>query len=349
MRAPQSVSSRDADGEAVNEPVVTLIEAPNISPYLVAGPDCVLTARGKPLCPVPEIVFGSMPNDGGHLLMSNFGRDQLIRKEPAAAKYIRRFVGADEFLNGIERWCLWLHGENTAEFRKMSAVMDCVHAVADHRRRSKRETTKKLAQSAAYFGEIRQPDCSYLLIPSVSSERRKYIPIGFMPPDIIASNLVLLVPGANLYHFGVLSSAMHMAWVRRVAGRLKSDYRYSNKIVYNNYPWPIEPSETQRTRVEEAAQRILDLRVELGDGRAGFLPAKRKGDAASLADLYDQEAMPPPLYKAHTALDRAVDRCYRAQPFTSERQRVEFLFALYEKLTAPLIASAGRKKPRRRG
>jgi len=257
-------------------------------------------------------------------------------------------VGAEEFLNGTERWCLWLSGENPGEFLRMGAVKDCIHAVAIHRRKSKRPTTKQLANAPAYFAEIRQPDCEYLLIPSVSSERRRYIPIGFMRPDIIASNLVLLVPGANLYHFGVLSSAMHMAWVRRVAGRLESRYRYSNKIVYNNYPWPVEASEAQRSRVEEAAQRVLDLRVELGVGRAGFLPVRKKGGhAACLSDLYDQEGMPLPLVKAHTAVDRAVDRCYRRQPFTSERQRMEFLFALYEKLNAPLIATTGKKKRQR--
>ena len=221
----EAVSSRPAgqpNDEERTEAVVTVVEAPNISPYLFAGPDMVLTARSKPLCPVPEIVFGSMPNDGGHLLMSRFGRDMLLREQPEAAKYLRRFVGAEEFLNGIERWCLWLDGENPAEFRRMPAVMDRVHAVAIHRKKSKRQTTKELAEAPACFGEIRQPDRAYLLIPSVSSERRRYIPIGFMRPEIIASNLVLLVPGANLYHFGVLSSAMHMAWVRQVAGRLES-------------------------------------------------------------------------------------------------------------------------------
>ena len=257
-------------------------------------------------------------------------------------------MGAEEFLNGIERWCLWLHGENVGEYRKMPAVMDCVHAVTDHRQNSKRATTKELANVSAEFGEIRQPDCSYLLIPSVSSERRRYIPIGFMRPDIIASNLVLLVPGATLYHFGVLSSAMHMAWVRQISGRLKSDYRYSNRIVYNNFPWPVEPTEAATTRVEEASQHILDLRVELGDGRAGFLPARKKSSqTACLADLYGAESMPLPLYKAHRVLDRAVDRCYRSQPFDTERQRVEFLFALYEKLTTPLLA-AGKKKRKRK-
>jgi hypothetical protein len=337
--------SNRSDKNGATGPVAMVTEATNISPYLVAGPDLVLTARSKPLCPVPEIVFGSMPNDGGNLLMTGFGRDLLLREEPDAAKYLRRFVGADEFLNGIERWCLWLDGENPGEFMRLRAVKDRVHAVAAHRKSSRRETTKELANAPAYFAEIRQPDCKYLLIPSVSSERRRYIPIGFMRPEIIASNLVLLVPGANLYHFGVLSSAVHMAWVRRVCGRLESRYRYSNRIVYNNFPWPDGPTNAQCARVEEAAQRILDLRVELGDGRASFLPAKKKGSqTACLADLYNHEGMPLPLYKAHAALDRAVDRCYRREPFSSDRQRVEFLFALYEKLTTPLIAAGKNKR-----
>jgi hypothetical protein len=298
---------------------------------------------------VPEIVFGSMPNDGGHLLMTRFSRENLLREQPEAAKYLRRFVGADEFLNGTERWCLWLYGENPGEFRRMPAVMDCVHAVAIHRKASKRKTTKELANAPAYFAEIRQPESTYLLIPSVSSERRRYIPIGFMRPDVIASNLVLLVPGADLYHFGVLSSAMHMAWVRAVCGRLESRYRYSNKIVYNNYPWPAEPNARRRAGVEQPAQRILELRGELGDGRMGYLPARTKGGPnACLADLYDQESMPLPLYRAHAALDRAVDRCYRSQPFTTERQRVEFLFALYERLTVPLIPAPSRKGRRQK-
>jgi hypothetical protein len=296
---------------------------------------------------VPEIVFGNMPNDGGYFLMGRFSRDIFLRQQPDAAKYLRRYVGAEEFLNGTERWCLWLYEESIGEFRRMRAVMDIVHAVAIHRRNSKRETTKELANAPAHFAEIRQPNSRYLLIPSVSSERRRYIPIGFMNPDVIASNLVLLVPGAELYHFGVLSSIMHMAWVRAVGGRLESRYRYSNRIVYNNFPWPAVPSEAKRARVEEASQRILDLRVELGDGRLGFLPTKKKeGHSVCLADLYDREGMPLPLYKAHRALDRAVDLCYRPQPFATERHRVEFLFTLYDKLTAPLIPSVGKKKRR---
>jgi hypothetical protein len=325
----------------------TCTQVSNINPYLVAGPDVVLTARSKPICRVPEIVFGSMPNDGGHLLFSRAGSEFFLREQPDAAKFLRRFVGAEEFLNGVERWCLWLEGENVGVFRRMKAVMDRVHAVAIHRSNSRRETTKKLALGAAYFGEIRQPDCTYLLIPSVSSERRRYIPMGFMSPKIIASNLVLLVPGAKLFHFGVLSSAMHMAWVRQVCGRLESRYRYSNKLVYNNFPWP-EVGDGKRARVEEAAKRILDLRVELGDGRTGFLPIKRNtSSSTTLADLYDSQGMPAALRKAHIALDRAVDRCYRSEPFASDRSRVEFLFALYEKITAPLVAAAEPKRKKR--
>ncbi|MCC6125760.1 MAG: class I SAM-dependent DNA methyltransferase [Pirellulales bacterium] len=341
-----SFSDASEDGKPT-EQLAAIEEVSNISPYLVAGPPIAVMSRSKPLCSVPEIVFGSMANDGGNFLMTSFGRDQILKEEPDAKKYIRRFVGAEEFLNGIERWCLWLNGENPGEFLRLRAVKDIVQAVAEYRKKSRRETTKGLANTPSYFGEIRQPDCTYLLIPRVSSERRRYIPIGFMRPEIIASDAVLLVPQAELYHFGILSSAMHMAWVRQICGRLKSDYRYSAKLVYNNFPWPLDISDTQKNRVNEAAQRILSLRVELGDGRCGFLSARKKeSSATTLADLYSPEGMPQSLFKAHAALDRAVDRCYRAQPFTSERQRVEFLFALYEKLTAPLIAAAGKKKRR---
>ena len=328
----ESVEQSTADG-----PGATVVEASNISPYLVPAPDVAITARSKPLCPVPEIVFGSMPNDGGHLLLDAEARKELLRAAPDAAKYLRRFVGAEEFINGIERWCLWLVDEKPSEYRKIPAIMERLRGVTAHRKNSKRPTTQRLAATPACFGEIRQPDGPYLLIPSVSSERRHYIPIGFMSSEVIASNLVLVIPGATLYHFGVLSSTMHLAWIRRVAGRLKSDYRYSNKIVYNNYPWPAEPSEAQQRRVAEAAQRVLDLRVEWGDGRAGFLPVNKKADASALADLYDEYTMPLPLAKAHRALDAAVDRCYRPQAFTNDRQRVEYLFGLYERLSTPLL------------
>ena len=194
--------------------------------------------------------------------------------------------------------------------------------------------TRKAAERPACFFYISQPTTDYILIPEVSSERRKYIPIGFMSKDVISANTNCLVSDPSLYLFGVLTSAMHMAWVRQVGGRLKSDYRYSRTMVYNTFPWPVAPSERQRARVEEAAQAVLDAREE-------WLP---KG--ATLADLYDRFGMTRELFKAHHALDRAVDRCYRAQAFTSDRQRVELLFALYEKLTAPLLPNEGKKKRR---
>ncbi|MCY2950851.1 MAG: class I SAM-dependent DNA methyltransferase [Planctomycetota bacterium] len=325
---------------------VHVAEARNISPYLIEGGDLTVVSRSRPLCDVPEIVFGSMPNDGGHLLLDDAERANLLAQEPDAVQWLRRFVGSQEFINGESRWCLWLVDVNPARLRGMPAVMRRIEAVRTHRKASSRPTTRQLASVPSLFGEIRQPATRYLLIPSVSSETRRYIPMGFIRPDVIASNLTLMVPGATLYHFGVLSCAMHMAWVRKVCGRLKSDYRYSNKLVYNNYPWPQDVADKQKQRVEEAAQAVLDMRVECGDGRAGFLPAARSpGKACSLADLYDPLAMPAKLAKAHGDLDRAVDLAYRSHPFTSERQRVEFLFALYENLTAPLTAQP---KPRRR-
>jgi hypothetical protein len=321
----------------------TRTQVSNINPYLVEGGDTVLAKRNAPLFPVPEIVFGSMPNDGGHLLLSSEEKAELLRVEPGAAKFLRPFVGAEEFINGAERWCLWLAEATASELRSLPTVFRRVQGVKQHRLQSPRATTRQLAAQPSLFGENRQPTTRYLLIPGVSSENRNYIPIGFLKPDVVASNLVNIVPGATLYHFAILTSAMHMAWVRHVCGRLKSDFRYSNQIVYNNFPWPVVVAPAQLERVEEAAQRILDLRAECGDGRHGYLPVRNKSAACTLAHLYDPVAMPGELAKAHAALDRSVDRCYRPDPFPSDRHRVEFLFALYEKITAPLVAVAKKK------
>jgi hypothetical protein len=325
----------------------TRTQVSNINPYLVEGGDTVLAKRNAPLCPVPAIVFGSMPNDGGHLLLSSEEKAELLRVEPGAAKFLRPFVGAEEFINGAERWCLWLAEATASELRSLPTVFRRVQGVQQHRLQSPRATTRQLAAQPSLFGENRQPTTHYLLIPGVSSETRNYIPIGFLKPDVVASNLVNIVPGATLYHFAILTSAMHMAWVRHVCGRLESRFRYSNQIVYNNFPWPVVVAPAQRERVEEAAQRILDLRTECGDGRHGYLPVRKKSAACTLADLYDPVAMPGELAKAHAALDRAVDRCYRPDPFPSDRHRVEYLFALYEKITAPLVAAAKPTKKRR--
>ena len=309
----------------------------NISPYLVEGGDLTILSRNEHICGAPEIVFGNMPNDGGHLLLTDAQKADLLRKEPGARRFIRPFLGAQEFINGERRWCLWLKDASPDEIRAMPEVRNRVDGVRDHRRNSRRQTTRDLAEGPALFGEMRQPEARYLLIPSVSSEDRRFIPMAFMPKTVIGSNLVLFVPRATNYHFGILTSKMHMAWVRQVCGRLKSDYRYSARLVYNNFPWPQSPNEKQRTRVETAAQAVLDA-------RAGHL---EKGQ--TLADLYDPLAMPAGLFKAHRALDAAVDRCYRREPFRTERQRVEFLFALYAKLTAPLLAAEPIKRRRRNG
>ena len=292
----------------------------NINPYLVEGNDVVLLSRSKPICPVPEIVFGSMPNDGGHLLFSDEEKKEFLKLEPGAKEWFRPFLGADEFINGISRWCLWLTDISPSELRALPEVMRRVELVKAHRIQSKRETTRKLAQTPSVFGEIRQPEKgTYILIPRVSSERRTYIPIGFIKNQTIASDATLIFPKAMLFHFGILTSTMHMDWMRRICGRLKSDYRYSAQVVYNNFPWPANVSEANRKKVEEKAKTVLDVRKQFPD--------------SSLADMYDPTCMPVVLLKSHRELDKAVDRCYRSKPFRDEQERLEFLFEMYEKLT----------------
>jgi hypothetical protein len=320
--------------------------AKNISPYLVEGPDRALVNRQKPLCEVPEIGIGNKPIDGGYYLFTPEEKAQFLKAEPGTKKFFRRWIGSDEFINNLERWCLWLGECSPKELRQLREARKRVALVAKYRRgeipakgkgdearnKKRNELTRKLADTPTRFHVENMPQNEFLLIPKVSSERRRYIPMGFMSPRTLVSDLVFVFPHAALYHFGVLSSAMHMAWVRQVCGRLESRYRYSAKLVYNNYPWPGSPMEKQRSEVETAAQTVLDAREE-------HLAA-----GGTLADLYDPVAMPARLVKAHAALDRAVDRCYSRKPFTSERERVEFLFMLYEKLTGPLLASLPKKK-----
>jgi hypothetical protein len=317
-----------------HEQRATVTSAKNISPYLVEGPDRAIVNRGKPLGDVPEIGIGNKPIDDGNYLFTREGKAEFLKAEPKSRPFFRRWLGSDEFINGLERWCLWLGDCPPDVLRQMPEARKRVVAVRKFRLNSRSAPTKKLAERPARFHVENMPKGQFLLIPKVSSERRRCIPMGFMSPRTLVSDLVFVFPGATCYHFGVLSSAMHMAWVRLVCGRLKSDYRYSAKLVYNNFPWPEAPSEKQRSAVEAAAQSMLDAREE----------HLKKG--ATLADLYDPVAMPPKLVKAHADLDRAVDRCYRSQPFTSDRQRVEFLFALYEKITAPLLPKGAKKKRR---
>lgn len=299
------------------------IKVVNINPYLVEGGDVVLLNRRTHYQQVPPLSFGSMPNDGGNLMLTSDEKDDLLAGEPGAARWIRRIVGADEFINGIERWCLWLSDIGPAELQALPRVMQRVAAVKTARERSSRDATRALAATPTLFGEIRQPSSDYLLIPSVSSERRAYIPVGFMPRDVIANNLVFVLPDATLFHFGILSSLMHMAWVRSVCGRLESRYRYSAGIVYNNFPWP-DADERQRQAVEAAAGVVLEKRSRYPD--------------ATFAQLYDPLLMPAELTLAHRALDRAVDAVYRGKKFGSEAERVSFLFERYQALTTLLPA-----------
>ena len=311
------------------------IPASNIAPYLIEGSDITIQNRTRSLSDVPVMSFGNQPIDGGHLILNYNEHQDILTKYPEAVPYIRKYVGSDEFINGHERWCLWLKDATPDILRKCIFLRERIERVRNFRLSSKRSATVDLASMPSLFAFISHKETDYLLVPSVSSERREYIPMGFMPRDVIASNLCLIVPFATPYHFGALTSAMHMAWVRQVCGRLKSDYRYSAKLVYNNFPWPMDATAVQREKVEECSRNVLDV-------RKGYLD---KG--ATLADLYDPLTMPAPLLKAHQALDHAVDRCYRAKPFKTESERIEYLFQLYEQITTPLAPSAPLKKTRR--
>ncbi len=325
--ASKRIYDYDSDPE---HPMVN--EAANISPYLTPGPDSFVTKRTKPLADVPEMRCGNKPSDGGNFILTDAEKKDLLAVEPAAAKFLKRFTGSEEFINGNMRWCLWLKDASPAELRAMPEVMTRVQAVKEFRAKSTAAPTRKAAETPALFFYISQPATRFIAIPEVSSQRRNYIPIGLLSPDVIVSNKIYIIAKPDLNLLGILSSAAHMAWVRQVGGRLKSDYQYSGSMVYNTFPWPQSVTAKQRTAVEAAAQAVLDARA--------------KYPTSTLADLYDPLTMPAPLLQAHQALDRAVDRCYRPEPFPSDRHRVEYLFALYEQLTAPLVAAA---KPKRKG
>jgi hypothetical protein len=313
------------------------VPAKRINAYLVDAPDVLLNKRRTPICQVTEMTNGSKPTDGGNLLLDDAEKESLISVEPQAEKWIRPFIGAEEFINQTARWCLWLVDCPPKELRLMPEVMKRVQAVKDMRLASTDKQTQQDAGTPTQFQKIRQPASNYLLIPSVSSERRSYVPIGFMDARVIVSNLVYAVPDATLFHFGVMTSAMHNAFMRFTCGRLKSDFRYSNTIVYNNYPWPGfagEPlSDKHRTAIEQAAQCVLDARAQFAD--------------ASLADLYDPLTMPPALLKAHQKLDTAVDTAYQPsggkKTYASDAERVAFLFKLYQRITSLLPGPADTK------
>ena len=319
-----------------DEASVTISKVSNISPYLTEGGDFVVTKKQKSICNMPEMRCGSKPSDGGHLILKKAEKDALLAKYPAAQKFVREYIGAEEFLNGSKRWCLWLADASPAEIKAIPEIIERIEKVRKFREASDAKPTRAAARTPARFFFISQPKTDYLLIPEVSSERRYYVPIGLVSNEIICSNKGYIIADSSLYLLGILSSTMHMAWIRQVAGRLESRYQYAGTVVYNTFPWP-QPTPTQVKAIETAAQGVLDARTQFPGN--------------TLAELYDPLVMPPLLLKAHQTLDRAVDLAYRKQPFDTERHRVEYLFTMYQQLTAPLIEAVTRQsgKPRRGG
>ena len=329
-REGKKIFETDEDGH------LTFYAAKNISPYLVEGEDRGIENVFDPICEVPKIGIGNKPIDGGNYLFTPEEKQEFCSAEPRAEKLFRKWIGSEEFINGIERWCLWLGDMKPEELRKMPKCLERVEAVKKVRLASKSKPTQKLAEKPTRFHVENMPKTTFLIVPGVSSERRPYIPIGFATPDIFASNLVNIIGDADAFHFGVLSSQMHMDWMRAVAGRLKSDYRYSVNLVYNNFPWP-KPSEEQKKEIGELAEKVLEARAE-------HQPPK---GSSTLADLYDPLTMPADLLKAHHKLDAAVDKAYRKEPFKSARERVEFLFKLHSEITEPMAALASAKPKRK--
>ena len=295
------------------------IPASNINPYLIDAPDVFIESRSTPICNVPKLTKGNQPSDGGNLILSEEERAAFIKNDPSIECCIRRYVGAKDYLNNNEiRFCLWLRNIPLSVYVKNKDIYQRLEAVREMRAASTAAPTRQAANKPALFFSMPQTESTYMVIPRVSSERRRYIPIGFMPPEIIAADSLSIIPDATLYHFGVLTSNVHMAWMRVVCGRLKSDYRYSGSVVYNNFPW-CQPTEEQKARIEATAQAILDARAKYPD--------------CSLADLYDEVTMPPELRRAHQENDRAVMAAYGFSTKMTESECVAELFKMYQSLT----------------
>lgn len=309
------------------------IKVRNINPYLVSGNDSIVISRNTSICEVPQMSTGSTPVDDGNFLFTQNEKELFEKEEPLSKKYLKKIIGAHEFINNETRYCLWLKDCPPNELKSMPLVIERIEKIKKYRLASKKAATRERSKISSIFAEIRQPKSDYLLVPSVSSERRVYIPIGYVKKEIIVSNLCTYLPEASFYSFGVLSSILHMIWVKYVCGRLESRYRYSTSVVYNNFPWPQSPTEKQKEAVEKAAQAVLDARALFPD--------------SSLADLYDPNTMPPALVKAHQQLDKAVDLCYRPQPFINETKRIEFLFELYDQYTAGLFVKEKKTKKKK--
>ena len=292
----------------------------NISPYLIAGSNLAVASREQPLCNVSKMVYGNKPVEGGNLILTTEEKDSLIAREPQSAKWIKKLLGSDEFLNGKQRWCLWLTDLTQEDLDSLPEKHPLVSERVERNRAyraagSKNSDRLKLVGTPHLFRDTNNPE-NYILVPRVSSERREYVPMAFFDSEVISTDRNQMIPNASLYEFGILNSAMHNDWMRVVTGRLKSDYNYSGTLVYNNFPWP-EADEAEKSHIAALAEDILLIRADSPD--------------QTLAQLYDPDKMPPPLKEAHLCLDAAVDRLYRAKPFSDGMERVEFLFDLYEK------------------
>lgn len=323
------------DGEPQASPVKKL------NAYLVEAEEVTLTNRKSPISPVPEMKEGSALIDDGHLILSEQEARDLASTDPIALKWVRPLAAGSDYINGHKRYCLWLNDANPSELKSAPNVLKRVQMVRAFRGKSERAATKKLAETPSLFGEVRQPGTRFVMLPKTSSERRKFVPMGYLEPNNVVNNTSLYVEHADTYHLGILISTMHMAWLRNVGGRLKSDYRYSAGIVYNNFPWPEIGDEKFRTGIESTAQEVLDARARFPD--------------STLADLYDPLTMPPALVKAHQQLDKAVDAAYVAAEKTagrkppklgSDAERVAFLFQRYQALVSLLPAAKPKRKAR---
>jgi hypothetical protein len=329
--------------------------ANQINAYLVDAPVIFIERRSEPICKAPKMLLGNIPRDDGNFFFDKHERKEIVKKSPELAGIIRQFLGAYEFLNNIPRYCLWLKNVPPDKYRNSKEILERIAKVKAFREKSVRGATVEQSEIPTLFSEIRQPDTDYILVPLHTSEHRKYIPIGFIGKNVICGNSNSFIPNAGLYHFGILTSAMHMAWTRYVCGRLKSDYRYSGVIVYNNFPWPAEPvekknginaaTETKEARAARIAKEKLEAKTvkefeknktAIEAAAQAVLDARALFPKSSLADLYDPLTMPPELVNAHRKLDKAVDRAY-GRTFDNDAQRVAYLFELYQKLSGELF------------
>ena len=308
--------------ESTNEKTIYLNEsqkivAKNINGYLLDAPSIFIDKNSKPICNVPPMIRGSSPIDDGNFILTIEEKEEYIKKEPQGEKFLRPFMMGKDFIDRKPRWCFWLVGANPSELKKCPILLRRIENVREFRLKSTKAATVQIAETPTIFGEMRPCESDYIAIPKVSSENRRYIPIDYLQAEILAGDKLFQMPNASIYHFGILNSNVHMAWMRAVCGRLEMRYSYSNTIVYNNFPWPT-PTDEQKAKIEKTAQAILDARAKYPD--------------SSLADLYDETLMPPDLRKAHQENDKAVMQAYGFSTKITESECVAELFKLYEKL-----------------